>query len=306
MIVFLKKNHKQTGIHRFLESFKLYDKCKFVLVDTIEETNEYEDKIGIFGGFLPRDLLNNYTIKEKYYTFCSPFGQADLSSSDFYSVEISILGELLRYIKAKRIKNAITQSKSLRFRFGFIWIPPVKLDIIQQYHEERRGYGFLGNNLRKHKNVANQLSAISLLQPKEPIIVSQENYYAGFGEIFDCEFKSKDLKTDKDYYREISTHRLCFQCSWSEAFDYQAFEYMFMGVPVIFSPCLDWIPVEPIFYNGIVYNPDSSENINRIAQGILDKPSLYKLISESLYEWAPKFNKGNMEKLNKIIKMDFE
>lgn len=298
MIVFIQSNHRKKGIDRFLESFLLIEECEIVYANTIEDTNKYETESGIFGGFLPRDLRKS-TIKNKYYVFCSPFGQADLSGPDFYSPEIQILMELKYYLNNKEIKNVITPSKSVANRFGFIYVVPVKKNFKRDFCRERKNYGFLGNNFRKHKNVANQIAAISELDPKEKIIVNNKLAYKGWEKLFDCEFESKNLVSDEDYYNEIKTHRLCFQCSFSESFDYLALEYCLMGVPVICSSSVDWVPPfrakNDYFLVPQIYNTDCYSDIALGAQWILDND--YWEYSEFLYDWAFKFNEKN--------KMDF-
>lgn len=293
--IFIKTNHLSTGMDRFLRSLTIYNDCQIIECNTIEETN-LDVKVGIFGGFLPQDLIQS-KIKKKYYVFCSPFGQADLSGNIFYAPEIQILIQLIDLIKKGFITNGITSSKSLEYRFGFLRIPPVKTGMMNHisFKMDRKDYGFLGNNMRKHKNVANQLAAISMLEPKEKIIVKNSEMYGYWSYMFGCEFEETGYLQDSEYYKEISSHRLCFQCSFSESFDYQAFEYAFMGIPTIHSSCLDWYPIK----EHLIKNTDSVEEIHRVAQNALNS-NKYWSDSEYLSHWAVEFNESNKNKVYDI------
>lgn len=303
MIIFIEKKHLSKGIHRFLEGFLCNDKYHIVPVENIRETNDYEAKNGIFAGFLPIDLKNNISVKNKYYVFCSPLGQLELSDNNFYSIEFNILNELLYCIKENIIKNAITGSESLSYHFSFIKVPHVKhiSDKFISFNNTRSGYGFLGNNFRKHRNVFNQVTAISKLKPKEPIIVQNANAYIAYSKTLDCEFISKDLSTDELFYNEIKNHILGFQCSWSEAFNYIAYEYAFMGVPCIVSPCIEWYPIDECIVNNI----DSPKDIFETAQNLLNDNSHYKWCSDFLVDWSKEYNEEQEKKLfdllNKLV-----
>lgn len=298
MVVFLRKNHLNTGTHRFLEALSIFDGCEIKLIDKIEESN-IDVPVGIFGGFLPQDIIKS-TIKNKYYIFCSPFGQADLSDFQFYSLEIQILMQCFDLIKKGLIKNCITSSKSLEFRFGFIYFPPVRFGIKEHVHinKDRKNYGFLGNNIRKHKNTANQLAAISLLNPKEPIVVRHGDAHAYWSYLFECDFIDKSNLTNEEYFKEIASHRLCFQCSFSESFDYQALEYCLMGVPVVHSSVVYWYPIK----DHLVSNPDDTEEIYKVAQQIINNPVQYNQDSEYLSKWAIRYNEENKNKLYEAYK----
>jgi len=306
MKIFLKTNHRFTGIHRSLESFNIFDK-EVILVDNIEDTNKYEDEVGVFGGFVPFELKHNKTIKKKYYVFCSPFGQADLSGPSFYSPEICLLGELHWSVKNKDITGVLSQSESLSSRFDWVtYLPPATK--LWKYDRgmavlDRKNYGFLGNNSRKHKNVMNQVAAISRLKPKEDIVVRNAAMWSHLKGLFDCNFKDAGGLNDEDYYNEIMSHRLCFQCSWSEAFDYQAFEYLVAGVPVIASPCLNWIyeyfPTS-LSSHLIVENIDDWRDIFKKAQYLLLKEGLYEEVSGMVSEAANDHNQRNIYLLEEL------
>jgi hypothetical protein len=296
--VFIKSNHRQKGLGRFLESLQIDEKIEIVDIERLADISKHECDIAIFGGFLPQEIIN-FPFKKKYYTFCSPFGQADLSSADFYSTEISILHALQWYIQTKQITNGITQSKSLASRFGYIYIPPVKIikDSDVHYETSRKNYGLVGNNYRKHRNVVNQIAAISALEPREAIVVSDAINYKHFNNLFDCKFISPSMQTDEEYYKEIASHRLSFQCSWSEAFSYITLEYCMMGVPTICSPCIDWYPELAC----IVDNVDNWSNITAAANFLLKDKDKYWALSDYLSEWAKEFNRQNIDQLRETI-----
>jgi len=268
MIIIAKDTIKQTGMHRYIEGFKAYDDCYLYFVKNIEEAEQFDSEIGIFAGFLPQELLKNSSIKRKFYVYCSPLGQADLSSFDFYSVEIQILLNLVNLRKSGHIENVIATSSSLAERFSFVYVPAYGNAIIKfdpQKKDERKNYGFLGNNIRKHRNVANQLSAISSLLPKEEIIVKDASLYLHWAWLYDCKVSSRVLDSDADYYKEIATHRLNFQCTHSESFNYISLEYGLSGVPSIVSPCISWMP-----NYSIVKNIDDWREIKKVASNVLD------------------------------------
>ncbi len=117
--------------------------------------------------------------------------------------------------------------------------------------------------------------------------------------MFNCDIIRKETTSDENYYKEISSHRLCFQCSWSEAFDYQALEYAVMGVPVIGGHCLDWLyKISP---KCIVDNIDSCYDIRNVAQYLLDNQKEYWDISGVLYIDAQKMNESNIEDLKQVL-----
>lgn len=282
MNVYIKKNHEKTGLARFCESFSIVDAS----IEYIENLDNVECDIGIFGGFLPDDI-EKAKARKKYYVFCSPFGQAELSSHDFYSSEITLLYYILTMRGQGAITDFLTPSISLASRFNGIYIPPVKiLDPSDIYYDnERAGYGFLGNNFRKHRNVVNQLAAISLL-PKQNIVVRQPEVYKNYEMLFNCKFVDKihveNIKEDPGYYKEISKHILGFQCSWSEAFNYIALEYAYQGVPCIVSSCINWYPVPDC----VVDNVDHWRNIYNAASRVLNNKNRYAEICADLKEWT--------------------
>jgi len=305
--IFLRKNMRNKGMHRFLEGLTIDSRYKIVFVGDIRETQKYELEFAIFAGFLPEEVVANYSVKNKYYVFCSPLGQADLSSGEsqatMVSSEIAILYNLNYFIGKGEIKNCICSSEYLAEKYGFIYLPPVKLgnEAYVSFNKDRSKYGFLGNNLRKHRNIANQLCAISMITPKEDIVVSHVKPYDLYSELFDFTFEVKSNLSNEDYYKEIGSHKLGFVCSFSESFSYQALEYAFMGVPCIVGANVSWYPIGQL----IVPNVDSFIDIKDTAETCL-RPELYWNYSEELYTWAGKFNENQKEKLLKVIEDKLE
>jgi len=304
MKIFLQKNHKFKGIHRLVEGFTIHPEFEIIEVATIEEVAKYECESGIFAGFLPSQLNFVKSVKNKYYVYCSPLGQADLSSHDFYSVEFNTLIDAEYFRKEGKIKGIITGSESLEFSNNFICMPHVRLDIEDhiKFKDERFNYGFMGNNFRKHRNVSNQIAAISKLTPKEDIVVSHRSLYDHYEKMYDCKIIDKPANSTEDYFNEISSHILGFQCSWSEAFNYITWEYAFMGVPCIVSPTIPWYPIPEL----IVMNPDDPKEIYETAQELLDNQRLYGETSMYLADWALEYNKEQkmklMGKLEELLK----
>ncbi len=298
MIIFLKNGYQHTGMHRFLESMTILDNCQLKFVDHIFDTNDYPDEIGIYGGFFPKEVaFDAQSTKKKYYVYCSPLGQADLSGQHQYSPEICILLDLLEGIKLGYITNAITPSKSLNSVFEFIYISPFLLNPPKDiFCKERHNIGFMGNNLRKHKNVSNQIVAASKIlrdYPNEKLIASDSFDYSHWARALGMQIERKQLKTDEEYFNEIASHRIGLQCSFSEAFNYIALEYAFVGVPVVVAPCIDWYPIKTI-----VNNIDSVDSIYTCIKQYLDYNNDHKDdIKYFLIGFAYGFNEENRKKL---------
>jgi len=313
MLVFVKSNYSKTGLGRLAYSLKIHKNCEIIYIDKISDTNQHKGAIGLFCGFMPSELFQNYSVKNKYYLFCSPFGQAELSfpSKNYFPNEILLLRELYTLKKNNIVKNIITPSKSVANRMGFIYLPPIRIIDHSQLKicKDRKNYGFLGDNIRRHKNVFNQIAAISMLLPKEPIIVDYDTFlYYGetCKELFDCELQFKDgLSDDNKFIQEIKTHRLGFQCSWSESFDYLALEYCLCGVPIICSYCIDWFPPLDKSFNMYVHNNDSYIDILNTSKLILSDESFYWELSEHIQEFCTKMNEDNKEKLMNILNNNF-
>lgn len=280
---------RSTGLDRALSGMSctgLTKHYRFADINNIPDLTKCD--IAIFGNLLPDQLA---AIKHPYlcYMFCSPFGQADLSSHDFPSAEIAILYTALHMRENGDIQQIITTDFELAIVHKCLYVPPT-LDIkdYTKYHnlfkKTRHGYGFLGNNLRKHRNLHNQLVAMSLL-PKKPIIINNNHptyYYAK--KIYDLKFKVVSL-TDEQYWEEISSHELSFQATYSESFNYMALEYALVGVPTI--TCLDvgvWYPEVCC----IVKNVDSPTDIANTARRLIQNG--YWNVSHKLHQQAVEIN----------------
>lgn len=311
IVVFVKDAFRKAGIGRFLESLELpflsqvseTSTIQFVYFNNIEETNEYKGDVAIYGGCLPEELEKSTSSTNKFYTFCSPFGQADLSSSEFYAPEIITLMNVMYFISTGTIKGCITSSKSLASRMGFIYIPMTRKVENKQivFSFDRNGYSMLGNNFRKHRNVVNQIAAVSMLKPKMPIIVSNTEAYEHHARLFDCQFGAQDLKSDNDYWGSIAHHKLTFQCNFSESFSYLAYEYGIQGVPCICSHSIDWYPLKEC----IVDNPDNWEQIYTKAQLLLSDESLYRDCSYKIAEFTLAMARKNQEWLSEVVNENF-
>lgn len=303
MKIFIKSTQFHSGMHRFLNGLLIDARFSIEFLNEIKESNNFSGDSAIFGGWLPQELLANTTFNKKYYTYCSPIGQADLSSQEWFSIEIRIFLDLLSRISSKEITGCICSDYNVSRNSGFIYVPPVILDETSAYTDisNRKNYGLLGNNSRKHRNVVNQMFAINNITPREDVIVYSVENYNLWGRLFGLSFISKDLKNDEDYFKEISSHRLGFVCSYSESFSYQALEYALCGVPCIVSPCINWYPVKEC----VVKNNDSFFEISFVAMHVLKKEN-YKKISDTLYESSRIFNKENKQFLQTIIDRDLK
>lgn len=293
--VFIKDSIKNTGLARYTLGITVAKDVQVIYTDDLRTQAgiDYSDGIGIFAGYIPEEInffLSRF--KKTYYVYSSPLGQADMSSPHFYSVEIQLLVKLLHMREQKRLTNLIVTSQPLAERFNFICFPPVYIcnenSVI--YTENRYGYSFVGNNLRKHKNVVNTIAAISLLPP-ETIYVSDAEMYGGYSKMFDCHFSTCREQDDNKFQIMLSTHKLAFQCSYSESFNYLALEYAFHGIPCIVSPCIDWYPIPDC----IVQNIDNPSKIWSVANDLLMEEKKYWSISKELKTCAPLINQMNID-----------
>lgn len=287
------------GQARFLEGLQLTDLVKTIYFDDIKDLKLDQADSVIIAGVLPNQLqfVNHDKV---YYCFNSPIGQADLSGPQWPSPEMHLLYQINEMKKQKKIIDCIAASKSIAFAYNFICLPHISYfqnkDI--KFNEKRKNYGFLGNNLRKHKNAHNQLLAMRLLTPHEHIVVS-DDFPSAFFETFhgDIKFLPVKLISDLDYFQEISTHRLGFQCSFSESFDYMTFEYCLSGVPSIVSSSIDWYPYKEC----IVKNPDDIKEIYDVSQKLLKNKCYYDKISNLLPFWAREFNSRSIDSAIEVI-----
>jgi len=288
------------GQARFLEGLQLTELVKVFYFDDIKELCLIDEANSVIIAGISPDKLKFIVHDKVYYCFTSPLGQADLSSSQWPSPEMDILHQVINLKSQGKIRDCIVSSYSVAFAYDFIYLPRICKfhDKDVKFTLERRNYGFLGNNLRKHKNAHNQIAAMSLLKPNDPIVVS-EDFPCYYFKLFHREAKFLPilLKSDIDYYNEISTHRLGFQCSFSESFDYMAFEYCLSGVPVIGSAVLDWYPYKEC----IVKNPDDVKEIYNVAQQLINNKCFYSKISEKLSIWAKEFNARSIDSAVKDI-----
>jgi len=309
MIIFVIGSQRNKGAHRYFEGFTVHDKCKLVFINRVEESNEFFDDYAIFVGFLPEQLKINTTIPNKYYGYCSSLLQADLSSPHLYSAEIGILMQVKEMMNYGFITQCIVSDFELAELFDFWYFPAVEMfdygDLRFKMPKERHGFGFLGNNFRKHRNFVTQIAAMSQISPKENIIVSQYpgmpvNLYKNYELLFNCTILPKEVNSE-ELFEEISSHRLGFICSIAETFSYQALDYAFCGVPCIVSAAIEWYPVPSCQCE----NTDSPKSIWRAAQTLLNNTQEYVDLSTFLKEWAMTFNEENKERLFETIQQKF-
>jgi len=234
--------------------------------------------------------------KRTYYVFTSPLGQADLSGQDFFAPELRILFSMLELRTNGRLTNLICTSKDLAYIIGGVCLPAIIVNPNTTFSEERSGFSFIGNNLRKQKNVANTIAAIASIIPKEKIYVSQPGLYSFYTDLFKAEFLPCCFSEDKVMQEAMSKHKLAFQCDHSNSFSYIALEYAFHGVPCICSPCIKWYPLLECRVNDI----DSPLAILGTAELVLNS-GRYQALSKKLMQFAPIFNDANKEIMKELV-----
>lgn len=300
--VFIKNGIQHSGLGRYALGMGISQHVKILYVEDLRTQAgiDFNNDIGVFAGFIPEEIsffLSRF--KKTYYIFTSPLGQADTSSQAFYAAEIQMLIKLLGMIKEKRLTNLIVSSKPLAERLQCFYLPPVYIcdESNFLFSENRYGYSFVGNNRRKHKNVVNTIAAISLL-PSETIYVSEPNMYIAYEEIFNCKFGLCLEKDDRLFQTMLASHKLAFQCSYSESFNYLALEYAFHGVPCIVSPCIDWYPIRTC----IVEDIDNPILIAATANKLLKDKKKYWEISIELRSLSHTIN--NINKVDMLMKVE--
>jgi hypothetical protein len=263
---------------RYAYGFGFHPNVRIYYAKSLNDVyNITEDKI-ILVGFTdnPNRVFPN---KKVYMVYCSSLGQADLSDSNFYSPEIGYLDYIRRMKQDGILADIITSSRHLASRMGFIYLPPYRRNFKGVFNKDRYGYGFPGNNSRKHRNVVNTISAISMIDPKEIIYVKDADSYSGYSTLFDCNIKSQTTTSDDQYIDVISKHKLAFQFDWGASFGYIALEYGLCGVPCLVSPVYDWYPLE--FCK--VDNVENWQEIVYRAEVILSNPSYFDKCEDLMF-----------------------
>lgn len=270
--VVIKHGIETTGMGRYAYGFGTYKDAKIYYAKTLNDvcTVISEDKV-ILVGFVDNPQ-RFFPAKTVYMVYCSSFGQADMCNPNFYSDEIIYLNYLLDLKREGIIADIITSSEHLASRMGVLYLHPYRRNFKGTYSKDRYGYGFPGNNLRKHRNVVNTISAISSIDPKETIYVKTANDYVGFAELFNCDIKSQQTKSDEEYSEVISHHRMAFQFDWGASFGYIALEYGLCGVPCLVSPIYEWYPIEFC----VVNNVENWGEIKHRAETILSDSSYFE------------------------------
>ncbi len=304
---YIQKRLEYKGQGRFLrglEATKLIKFFTYQLISSLPEIDKADSVI--IAGCLPQEAAN-INHDKIYYCYNSPIGQADLSSMGIPSDEIKVLYDTIYLIKEKKLFGCVVSSDSIEFVYkdhNFVAVPHIvnidynryKEEFVSKINKDRKNYGFLGNNLRKHRNTHAQLLAMSRLDPKEKIVVSKGFPVSLYETLENIQFKTIDILNDEDFYKEIASHRLGFQASFSESFNYLALEYSLLGVPIICSPCIFWYPHKEL----VIQRPDDVKIMCETAQKVLNSKDFYENVSEKIHLWA--YYKNN-EEICKAIKV---
>lgn len=286
---------KSTGIARALSGYQSSGLTRHYYFDDFAYIPDLDKcDIAIFGNCLPQDLKR---VKHpfKCYLFCSPFGQADLCDNHFPSSQIGIL---YTAISDPDIKCLVTTNKIVQMIHGGIYAPD-SVNVDEKYiptveKAERHHIGFLGNNLRKHRNLHNQLVAISDFQkrinpyPCKAIINTDHPSYQFARRFYGFDYIVEDMD-DQRYFESIQYQFISFQASYSETFNYMAMEYALRGVPTVGCPDIgEWYPDQSC----IVRNVDNPYEISRIAQTVFNGNPRY---SQAYWDRCQNIQSGAIE-----------
>lgn len=290
--IFIKKGWEKTGIGRYAFGMSVAENTQVYLFSNFDELHKIDisEAVGIFAGYTIEELKDVFKLfRRSYYVFCSPFGQAELSGPQFITPELALLYDLIYLRHNKEITNIICTSYDLAKAIGAHCLPAIIIKPDKTMTMERSGYSFVGNNFRKHKNVANTLAAIRMM-PHSTVYVSNPDLYSYYQSVFGLEFVQCKHSEDSEFHLAISKHKLLFQCSYSESFNYLALEYAFHGIPCICSPTIHWYPARFC----MVKNVDSPLDIYKTANEVLQENN-YLELSNKLPEIVDKFNSTNIE-----------
>ncbi len=121
--------------------------------------------------------------------------------------------------------------------------------------------GIISDCSRPRKNIANQLIAAKLISHElENVEVHTKNlqqHHGRFAQRIGLDLYNSKMNDSHDSFLDwMSTFHLGLEVSYTEAFNYQAAEYMLMGIPVVVGPTVDWAHSV-----NIVPSPDSPVQI---------------------------------------------
>ena len=122
---------------------------------------------------------------------------------------------------------------------------PVHLDPEPHQDEEPSGIGFYAPATLK-KNIFPQLLAIQRVQELHPYmdLTLKTNLapYKGVMEAYGIKHELQDWAPRDEHLARLSKCRMHMCASHAESFCYGAADAMMMGVPVVGSPTIDWLP----------------------------------------------------------------
>lgn len=214
---------------------------------------QYADMI-ILGNYLPEEIYSistNLMGKTKIgYMFCSPLGQASCNG------ELGILRDLYKMLDDRNFKldylfcTDMNMVKVLNHK-QVRPLPPVSdFEGMFAPWSQRKDLLLIGNNLRIHRNFANQLAGIKLAQEEEEFgIVSYgmpHDAYQFFQDLFRITnwVNNEKFLTEEEKVRVVAKSRLGLQVTYSDSFNIAAYESAMCHVPCLISESLPWGPRE--------------------------------------------------------------
>lgn len=249
-MIVAKKGIEESGVGRYCEALASVIGQEPCYISSIEQLAYFSrDSVIVLAGFDYKDIwmAKNYTDR-LYYVFASPLGQALFSPNQS---ELFLLKKCLEFKQNGTLTDIICLSEDLAQIYDLKCIHGFLCDkdiaVLRTLFEDKienkisgAGISYLGRNNRPHKNTLNNLMACDLLSKKyrEEILVNDN--YGFYLDFFDFNIKNIGRLGRLDLWAEMSKHRMFIQCSYSESFNYMAFEYILLGVPILVSPCFKW------------------------------------------------------------------
>lgn len=257
------------GVWRHLKELEHLGTMHF---DIDDELPFDESRIVIFGGaWNPKYAeLNTECKKHNVSTgilFCSPYGQATLSS------ELKYLIQSYELFKNRTIDYIFTGTQEMANIFKherIIYLPQTldynqffkKIKAIKEYPIRENSIGLFCSKA-PHKNITNQLMALK--RSKYHLFtnaLNDENTTLAL--MNDIRYTNLNWMSDEEYYSMMKSIPIHLQCSFSEAFDYVVAETLLMERPIIVGPTIDWV-TDPAIKVKNIDNPYEIRNaIDRI------------------------------------------
>lgn len=302
MIITSCPSQIHNGVWRHLKELEQFGTRHYDMKYLFNNLGEVgEDDLVIFGGGWNTYYERmNIAFKRKgvrtALLFCSPFGQAVLSS------EMKHLRTAKNLITKGYLDYLFIGSKEVSEYFGkdnIVWLPQT-MNYKNFLRERKRDVELFSNNsvglfcsCSPHKNIPNQITALrgtgAILHTNS---FRESNLYSWIAEQRHINFVNYDWMEEDKYYELLQSIPVHLQCSYSESFDYVVAETLLLERPVLVGPTISWI-------NDPALKVSNVDNPNCIRSKLLDVRRSYEPGGRMLSKMAIK----ELRERNKITKV---